>query len=221
MNDLLVKNFEGEVIYNFIWKNKPCWIALSIAKAIGYKDKSTAITAIIKRENFKLEKEYTILAGESLKEFKNIFDDYLKDFKYSPRIIVLYEEGLYGFLAASRMDKGVAFRTWIRREVMPQIMEKGSYNSNKIEQQINLEDSIKKLELENKNLKKQLYDLKNNLDFDVDKFQRLKVAYETSKLFKSLLDDITLDSKYKFLLLKKIFNDSAFELPMYIEEELN
>ena len=231
MNDLLVKEFEGEPVCNFIWRGKPCWLALDVAKAIGYKYKAKAIRDIIKREGFKVQKEYGILIEDELKEFKDIFGDYLKDAKYSPKIVIFYEEGLYGFLAASRMDKGVEFRTWIRRDVMPQIREKGSYTLEKVDKEKIIVDNNQKdstmvnklmsLERENKRLKKELYDLKNSLDFDIDKFQRLKMAYETSKIFKGLLDDITLDSKYKFLVLKKIFNDSGFEIPMYIEEELS
>lgn len=231
MNDLLVKEFEGKQICNFIWRDKPCWVALDVAEVLGYKDKSRAINATVRRENFKLEKEYSILSDEDLKEFKAVFSDYLKDFKYSPKIIIFYEEGLYGFLAASRMDKGVEFRTWIRREVMPQIREKGSYTLENVKKEKNNVDNNKtnlsmasrviSLEKENKELKKELYELRNSLDFDMDKFQRLKMAYETSKIFKDLLDDITLDSKYKFSFMKKIFNDSGFELPMYIEEELS
>lgn len=231
MNDLLVKEFEGEPVCNFIWRGKPCWLALDVAKAIGYKDKSTAITDAIKREEFKKGKEYSVLSGGDLKEFKNIFDEHLKEFKYSPKIIIFYEEGLYGFLAASRMDKGVEFRTWIRREVMPQIRENGSYTLEKVGKEkiivnnnqtdLTMVNKLMSLEKENKRLKKELYELRNSLDFDIDKFQRLKMAYETSKIFKDLLDDITLDSKYKFLVLKKIFNDSGFEIPMYIEEELS
>lgn len=231
MNDLLVKEFDGKQICNFIWRDKPCWIALDIAEVLRYKNKSRTIGDIIKRENFKEEKEYSILNNEDLKEFKNIFSDYLGEFKYSPKIIIFYEEGLYGFLAASRMDKGVEFRTWIRREVMPQIREKGSYTLEKVDKEkiivdnnqgdLNIANRLMNLERENKKLKKELHELKNNLDFDIDKFQRLKMAYETSKIFKDLLDDITLDSKYKFLVLKKIFNDSGFEIPMYIEEELS
>lgn len=67
-----------------------------------------------------------------------------------------------------------------------------------------------------------MIDLKNIVDdFDVDKFQRLRIASDSAKMFKELLDDITSDSKYKFLLIKKIFVDSGIELPKYIEEEMN
>ena len=231
MNDLLVKEFNGEPIYNFIWRDKPCWIALDIANAIGYKDKSTTINLMIKRENFKEGKEYSVLSGDELKDFKNVFGEHLKELKYTPKIVIFYEEGLYGFLAASRMDKGVEFRTWIRREVMPQIREKGSYTLEKVKEEkiivdnnptvLTVDNNLVGLRGENKRLKKELFELRNSLDFDIDKFQRLKMAYEASKMFKDLLDDITLDSKYKFLFMKKIFNDSGFELPMYIEEELN
>lgn len=225
MNDLLVKEFKGEQVCNFVWRDKPCWVAFDIAQVLGYKDKSATINTMIKRENFKKEKEYSILTGDDLKEFKEIFGEYITDVKYISKIIIFYEEGLYGFLAASRMEKGVEFRTWIRREVMPQIREKGSYTLEKVkvnndQTDLSVNNRLISLENENKRLKEELYELKNSLDFDMDKFQRLKMAYETSKMFKDLLDDITLDSKYKFLFMKKIFNDSGFELPMYIEEEL-
>ncbi|MGL4654669.1 MAG: hypothetical protein ACRCWM_02100 [Sarcina sp.] len=38
-------------------------------------------------------------------------------------------------------------------------------------------------------------------------------------MFKELLDDITLDSTYKFLFLKQIYVDAGINLPKYIEEE--
>lgn len=40
MNDILVKEFNREPVYNFIWRNKLCCIALDVANVIGYKDKS-------------------------------------------------------------------------------------------------------------------------------------------------------------------------------------
>ncbi|MGL4452305.1 MAG: hypothetical protein ACRCTZ_14075 [Sarcina sp.] len=51
------------------------------------------------------------------------------------------------------------------------------------------------------------------------KLDKLKVAYDSAMMFKELLDDITLDSTYKFLFLKQIYLDAGISLPKFIEEE--
>lgn len=129
--------------------------------------------------------------------------------KYSPKIVIFYEEGLYGLLAASRLQKGVEFRTWIRREVMPSIREKGYYTKDNGAFKEAIKEDIKsksKMDIE-------------SLSFEDRKFERYKAALESAKMFKEILDDITKDSTYKFLFLKKLYVDAGIDLPKYIEEE--
>ncbi|WP_297438659.1 BRO family protein, partial [uncultured Clostridium sp.] len=200
MNDLIIGDFEDRKIYSFVWRNKPCWVAIDIARIIGYKDESTTITSLIKREGFKKGQEYEVLSSEILKEFKEVFAEYIDHLKYSPKIVIFYEEGLYGFLAASRMKKGVEFRTWIRRDVMPSIRKKGYYVGEKVKPEfVDIKQTVD-VEIVNDNLEIEIKD---------DKLNRLNSAYKSASMFKELLDDITMDSTYKFLLLKQIYIDAG------------
>lgn len=210
MNEMIVGKFNGENFYNYIWNNRPCWIAIDIAELLEYQHKSMAIKDCLKREKFIEGKEYGVLKGEDLKLFKEVFAESLEHVKYSPSLIILYEEGLYGFLAASTMPKGIEFRIWLRNDVLPTMREKGYYIVDDLRAGEIIEDLMSKVS-ESKTTK--------NSNFDIDKFQRIKVAYDSAKMFKELLDNITMDSTYKFLLLKEIFNQSGIELPKYIEEE--
>ncbi|MGL5067720.1 MAG: hypothetical protein ACRC6T_07820 [Sarcina sp.] len=49
--------------------------------------------------------------------------------------------------------------------------------------------------------------------------EKFQMGVEYDVLEKELLDDITLDSTYKFLLIKQIYLDAGINLPRYIEEE--
>lgn len=102
------------------------------------------------------------------------------------------------------MPIGKEFRRWIRREIIPTLREKGYYV-------LDGNDEV---------LEKREIVIKDKDDFDIDKFRRGIVTYETAKLFKDLLDDMTKDSTYKFLMIKKIFTENGYDLPKYIEEEL-
>ena len=210
MNDLIIGDFEDREVYSFVWRDKPCWIGIDIAESIGYKAKSRTISLTIEREGFIKGNEYEVLDGEELKEFKEVFGDYIEHMKYSSRVIIFYEEGLYGFLAASRMKKGVEFRTWIRRDVMPSIRKKGYYVGEKVKPEfVDIKQTVD-VEIVNDSLDVEIKD---------DKLNRLNTAYKSASMFKELLDDITMDSTYKFLLLKQIYIDAGINLPKYIEEE--
>ena len=216
MKRKLIKDFNGEKFYSFIWNGKVCWIAIQVSKVLGYTNKSRAVASCIRKEKFELGMEYEILDGEELKIFKDVMKIDLEEMKYSPKLVLFYELGLYGFLQYTKLEAGIEFRTWIRREVLPEIREKGYYAVPKVADKIKVETEVNNTN--NVGTQNNMKDYPD--DFDVDKFQRLRIANDTIKIFKSVLDDITLDSKYKFLLMKKIFIESGINLPTYIEEEL-
>lgn len=210
MDEIMIRNFDGENIYTFVWNNRPCWIAVDISKVLGYQNKSASIKDYIRKEKFTEGIEYEILDGDKLKLFKEIFNLHMEHIKYSPKLIILYEQGLYGFLSTSTRPKGIEFRIWLRNDVLPTMREKGYYIVDDLRAGEIIEDLMSKVS-EPTTVK--------NSNFDMDKFQRIKIAYDSAKMFKELLDNITMDSTYKFLLLKEIFNQSGIELPKYIEEE--
>ena len=214
MNDLIEKSFKGKRIFNFVWNDKPCWVALDITGIFEYVQRSKAIFSCIKKEKFESGVEYEILKGEELKAFKEIFAEQIEDYKYAPKMIIFYEEGLYGFLNYTEMPIGVEFRSWVRREVMPTLRKKGYYIAD---ESINLEEEILKTsDVKVKNTGSSFGDVR----FSSEKLESYRMALETAQMFKPILDNITKDSIYKFLYLKKIFSDAGIELPKFIDEEL-
>lgn len=204
MNDLIIKMFNGKKCLNFVWNNKPCWIAIQLVDIFEYNQKSKTVLNCIKREGFEKGIEYDVLDGEELRNFKESFSEELEDLKFVSRVIIFYEQGLYGFLSYTNMPIGREFRRWIRREVIPTLRKKGYYVLDGKDEVLESKDIV----------------VKTKDDFDMDKFRRGIVTYETAKLFKDLLDDMTKDSTYKFLMIKKVFTENGYDLPKYIEEEL-
>lgn len=138
MRNLIIKEFNGNQIYTFMWKGKICWIANQIVSLFDYADTSKTIQDCILAEEFETSIEYDTLKGEELKAFKKLVgkvttSEVVTSLKYVPKLTIFYEDGLYGFLQYTDKPVGVKFRKWVRREVIPEIRETGTYsiaNSN-------------------------------------------------------------------------------------------
>lgn len=208
-HDLITKNFKNEKIHSFIWNGKVCWSGSSIAELFGYNQPRRALYDCIRREKFEEEIEHTTLEGDELKNFKEVFSDVLGDLKFAPKIVILYETGLYGFLSYTEMPLGVEFRNWIRKEVMPTLREKGYYVMDGAKIQNN---NIQKVEVVDKP--------SSFTKFSTEKMECYRLAFETAKMIEPTLDKITKDSVYKFLCIKQIFVDAGIALPKFIDEEL-
>ena len=123
--------------------------------------------------------------------------------------VILYESGLYRFLAYTKMPLGIEFREWIGSELMPTLREKGYYVMDGVELPT---ENIQKSEL--------VHSVSGFDKFSTEKMERYRLAFETAKMFESSIDKITKDPIYKFLCLKQIFVDARIELPKFIGEEL-
>lgn len=131
MNNLFIKNFNDQKIITLIFDNRICWIAKDIAKVLGYDDSSKAVNQCIKSENFESGVEYEVLYGDKLKELKKLIGvTHTSYLKQTPKLVIFYEEGLYGFINYSELPLGISFRKWLRREVLPELRETGSYSIN-------------------------------------------------------------------------------------------
>lgn len=131
MNNLFIKNFNDEEIITLIFDDRICWIAKDIAKVLGYDDSSKAVNQCIKSENFERGVEYEVLSGDKLKELKKLIGvTHISYLKQTPKLVIFYEEGLYGFINYSELPLGISFRKWLRREVLPELREKGFYSIN-------------------------------------------------------------------------------------------
>lgn len=131
IDDIFIKTFGGEKVYTFMWNGRPCWIATQIADLLDYQNKSKAVLQCIEAEKFDVGYEYEVLVGDNLKFLKKLLTAAGSSFlKQVPKVIIFYEDGLYGFLQYSEKPIGVEFRKWLRREVLPEIRRTGSYSIN-------------------------------------------------------------------------------------------
>ncbi|MGL4741377.1 MAG: BRO-N domain-containing protein [Sarcina sp.] len=169
-SEMIVKNFNGYDIYTLIWNGKPCWIALEIAKILGYSRPSIAINQCIKGEEFKKGIDYDILVGEEAREvIQPICDTHIGYRKHISTITIFYKSGLLGFINYAHMPIGKIFREWLRTEVFEDVidMEIGdSISQSKF--------SIKKDNLSNNNL--------DNLKNSNPKFEIMKVLNVVDKI---------------------------------------
>ena len=150
MNDLFIKKFNDEEIINLILDNRICWIAKDVAKILNYDDPSKAINQCIRAEKFEYGIEYEVLAGDKLKEVKRLIGvTHISYLKQTPKLVIFYEEGLYGFINYSKLPIGISFRKWLRREVLPELRAKGTYSINKESYKYNLKYKNENKELVN------------------------------------------------------------------------
>ncbi|MGL4992010.1 MAG: BRO-N domain-containing protein [Sarcina sp.] len=228
MDNIIIENFEGKQVYTFMWNGKICWIASSVLSILGYTDTSKSILQCIEAEDFEIGVEYDHLTGKELKLFKELVCDTIPSLKYCARLIIFYEQGLYGFLQFSEKEIAVKFKKWLRREVITSIKKDGEYKLNTIETSCQIDsilskddksnDAKDKLSLETKALINKIKDNVNNESgFDVDKFQRMRVTLEALKFFKPILDEITDNTLYKFEFLKDICTEAGIALPIYVD----
>ena len=221
MEEVFVDEFCGHKVLTTIWRGKPCWLAVQVATIIGYEEASKGIAYCLKVEEFEVGIEHDVLSGDDLKGFKSILKRYDVDFlKYTPKVVIFYEDGLFGFLQFSHKPIGAKFRKWIRKEVKPKLKKILGFNDSNekkgletiADKNTNL-DSFKEVGLTHLN-----YQGENN-EFDIDKFQRLRLATESAKMIKGLLDDVDTDSICKLAVIKALFLESGINLPIYFNKK--
>ena len=235
MKRLFIESFKGNKVWTFLWNGKPCWIASQIAEVVGYKETSKAISTCIQKEQFETGLDYEILKGSKLKVFKEIAKDIKGELKFTSKIIIFYEEALYGFLQYSEMPIGIELRKWIRREVLPEIRKTGSYTLDTVQKEEpkkkedSLEYAVDNLTLgdfsefkttANIEFTSTYTSIRNNGtdrndkdDFDMDKFLRFKAAADSLQVFKSLMDKEGVSSREQLIFLKALFEKDGIELP--------
>ncbi len=199
MNNLIVKEFNGNKIHTFMWNDKPCWIANEIVNMFGYSDPSTTIRQCVEAEEFEEGIEYKILIKEELKCFKRIVKEVTKlnlvgselINKYTSSLIIFYEDGLYGFLQYTDKPIGVQFRRWIRREVLPEIRQTGSYISDKANPE--------------------------TLREKANELEKLETINKSVELVSPLLDVAGVDNTVKLLVVKTLFSKAGVDIPIEIE----
>ena len=145
--------------------------------------------------------EYELLDGEELKVFKETISNELKlEIKYSSKLVLLYETGLYGFLQYTDKPIGVSFRTWIRREVLPTFKEIKMKEKNE-EIYDDSEDMVSR---------NQFVVPRNNVD--IEDRELLKLTLRNALMLNDLMGNTPIDDDEKLLLLLSLYGEAGINL---------
>ena len=201
MKNMITGNFKGKTIDTFLWNGKPCWVGTQIVKVLDYEKVSKPLTRCIQAESFELGYEYELVSGEELKDIKQkISKELAEEIKFSGKIILLYETGLYGFLQYTDKPIGVSFRTWIRREVLPTFKEIKTKEKNE-EIYDDSEDMVSR---------NQFVVPRNNVD--IEDRELLKLALKNALMLNDLMGNTPIDDDEKLLLLLSLYGEAGINL---------
>lgn len=195
MNNMLVKEFNGNQIHTLMWNDKPCWIANEIVSIFEYADPTKTVQDCIKAEEFEVGVEYEVLKGKIFKEFATTVEVVTNNLisNKARTLTIFYEDGLYGFLQYTDKPIGVQFRKWIRRDVIPEIRQTGAYITNKANPE--------------------------TLRTKADELEKLDTINKSLELVSPLLDAVGIDSNIKLLVTKTLFAKAGINIPIEIEAE--
>lgn len=111
MNELRIFENEEFGVVRTITVGKETWfVAVDVAKALGYQNGSRDINRHVDDED---KKEHILHDG------------------YQNRTVtIINESGLYSMIFGSKLESARKFKKWVTGEVLPQIRETGSYSIN-------------------------------------------------------------------------------------------
>ena len=122
--EVIVKNFKGISIYTLIWNGKACWGAGNIAEALGYSDKTKAVSQCVKSEGFQKGEDYDVLKANEVREvIKANGATPFASGELITHLTIFYKKGLLGFINYAHMPLGKEFRKWLRDEVFEELID--------------------------------------------------------------------------------------------------
>ncbi len=90
-------------------RGEPLFVAVDVAKALGYSKPRNAIAAHVDKE----DKTTALIQGLGS--------------NYKSKAVVINESGLYSLILSSKLEQARAFKRWVTAEVLPQIRRTGGY----------------------------------------------------------------------------------------------
>ena len=152
MSELMCFNFDDNKITAVIYDGKPAFVAVDVARALGYNDEHQAIKKHCK-SLIKLDSVKTTELG----------------FGFRPKgIIIIREADIYRLVMRSKLESAERFQDWVCEEVLPALRENGCYGckpalpdfsnpaeaarawANEYEQKLLVKQENERLALENK-----------------------------------------------------------------------
>lgn len=110
MTALTIFSFENVQVRTLGTSESPLFVAIDIAKALGFKDQTNAIKLHVDPEDL-AKQEIETKGGRQTVNCVN-------------------ESGLYALIFGSKLESAKRFKRWITSEVLPALRKTGSYNLN-------------------------------------------------------------------------------------------
>lgn len=135
--------FEENTIRTFIINEEVLFVGVDIARALGYKDASTAVKDKCDDGKHYSYKDIKFSLGDSpIPEINN------------QGVTLIPESDVYSLVFSSSLPNAKAFKSWLTKEVIPQIRKTGSYAMKPMTQLEIAKLSLEKLiELEERTVK--------------------------------------------------------------------
>ena len=140
MNNIQIFNSpEFGDIRTVVINNEPWFVGIDIAKALGYKKPTSAVTANVDE-------------GDSLRQGVSDANG------HKQTAIVINESGLYSLIFGSKLESAKKFKKWVTSEVLPSIRKTGSYSVP-----MTIPEQIQLLAQGNVELNKRMDDIQSDL----------------------------------------------------------
>lgn len=118
MNELQLFDFEGNQVRTLEIKNKPWFIGKDVAKILGYKNLSAALSQHVDKEDQK---------ALSYKAYRDSCMTLWTDKNDFSNKMVINESGVYSLIFGSELPTAKDFKHWVTSEVLPAIRKHGVY----------------------------------------------------------------------------------------------
>lgn len=105
----------------------------------------------------------------------------------------LTESGVYKLIFRSNKPNAEKFTDWVTDEVLPSVRQEGAYITNNANPEM--------------------------LRQRADEIDRLQIAYDSTKLFNELINEVGLSADIKLLTAKTIYNKAGINLPINIQSD--
>ncbi len=139
------------------------WVAVDVAKFLGYKNCSRDVNRHVDPEDRKVVK----LSTETVPNYSGK--------PGSPNKIIINESGLYSLIFGSKLPEAKKFKRWVTSEVLPSIRKTGIY-------------SVAKKYVET-NQCVDLYEEFDNGEFEVTSFNNATIEYDEKGKMIRVLDE--------------------------------
>lgn len=146
MQNLQTFNFEKIPVRIVTVKNEIYFVGKDVAKILGYKDTSSAVSKHIDNED------------------KTTLPFQQDGSNYKTRITIINESGLYSLILKSKLPKAKEFKRWVTSEVLPSIRKHGAYlTDSKINEVLSDPDTLINLATQLKAEKQKVESLSQDL----------------------------------------------------------